>query len=344
MVDRIVDQLAALGVETVNLGGNEPIFTSGLDVSKSLLPYVIQALSEAGMHVGLTTSGITLVQLERLEPAAVRSLNDVDVSLDSPYPEEHNQSRGADLFDQAIEAINICRRSNVHCTIVMCAMSWNFTAGRLDRMVELARNNGACLRVNVMKPVRPSHLPLVPSLAAFYQGFSRLMASCEQVDLGEPVLAAVTGHRGQGCPCGRSSFRIHSITPEGAIPVSPCVYLHDYTVGDILKDDLRDIIAYPQFASFRRRAAHPEVIPGCEGCPYLSVCRGGCAARSYLHHLFETGRASLFVRDPYCLRAAQEVLGEDFPAFPQCPLVAEDRTLVHRDYLCTWIGQPRTET
>ena len=30
------------------------------------------------------------------------------------------------------------------------------------------------------------------------------------------------------CPCGRTSFRIHSITPTGEVHVSPCVYLHDY--------------------------------------------------------------------------------------------------------------------
>ena len=29
MIDRVVDQLAVNGVETVNLGGNEPLFTNG---------------------------------------------------------------------------------------------------------------------------------------------------------------------------------------------------------------------------------------------------------------------------------------------------------------------------
>jgi hypothetical protein len=71
----------------------------------------------------------------------------------------------------------------------------------------------------------------------------------------------------------------------------------------------------------------------------LESCRGGCAARSYLHHLYDTGRRSLFVRDPYCLRD-QEESGFDLPPFPQNPELPMDKILVHRDYLCTWIGEP----
>ena len=57
MIDRIVDQLARLGVKTVNLGGNEPIFTNGIKIADTLLPYIIESLDDAGIIVGLTTSG-----------------------------------------------------------------------------------------------------------------------------------------------------------------------------------------------------------------------------------------------------------------------------------------------
>jgi radical SAM family protein len=65
MVDRIAGQLADLGVKTVNLGANEPIFTNGIDVRATLLPYIIETLADRGIVVGLTTSGITLLKLER---------------------------------------------------------------------------------------------------------------------------------------------------------------------------------------------------------------------------------------------------------------------------------------
>src|SRR5262245_42868511 len=82
MIDRVVDQLRAIGVETVNLGGNEPLFTNGVNPKATLLPYVIERLTDAGIVVGLTTSGITLLRLYRDHRAAFERLNDIDVSLD----------------------------------------------------------------------------------------------------------------------------------------------------------------------------------------------------------------------------------------------------------------------
>jgi radical SAM protein with 4Fe4S-binding SPASM domain len=341
MIDRIVDQLSRLGVKTVNLGGNEPIFTSGLDIGATLLPYIIESLTEAGIVVGLTTSGITLLKLEQRFPHAVDLLNDIDVSLDSPDPTEHNANRGAVLYNQALKALDICTAHGIDHTIIMCAMRWNFSAEHIDRLIEIARAHHAHVRINPLKPVQPEHMESQLDTRMFYEGFARLMAACDQVDLGEPLLATAAQHPGKGCPCGRTSFRIHSITPEGTVPVSPCVYLHDYKVGDLLTGDIFDIISSPPFRSFRRRNANPAAVTGCANCPVIETCRGGCAARSYLHHLHETGERSLFVKDPYCIVEAREQLGADFPRFPIHPKLPEDKVMVHRDYLCTWIGEPR---
>jgi radical SAM protein with 4Fe4S-binding SPASM domain len=338
MVDRVSGQLSQGRVETVNLGGNEPIFTNGLDVGNTLLPYIIRSLRSRAITVGLTTSGITLIHLNRFHSAELALLNDVDVSFDSPFPNEHNQNRGADLYGTAVTALTICEKMGINRTLIMTAMKWNFTRSHLDALLELARKHHAHIRINPLKPVEAAHMAMLPDASTFYAGFSYLMTECEQVDLGEPMLAAACGHPGHGCPCGRTSFRIHSITPEGRIPVSPCVYLHEYKVGDLLKDNLVDIIMSPSFRVFRRRNANPDRVAGCGGCSYLSTCRAGCAARSYLHHLHETGCRSLFVRDPYCLRERSMTM--DCNTFPQQPRLAADVVLVHKDYLCTWIGRP----
>ena len=102
IVDRVVQQLSKNGVETVNLGGNEPLFTNGIDPKKTLLPYIIESLTAEGIKVGLTTSGISLLYLERDHNNAFRMLNDVDVSFDSPFEEEHNKNRGANLYKQPL--------------------------------------------------------------------------------------------------------------------------------------------------------------------------------------------------------------------------------------------------
>jgi radical SAM protein with 4Fe4S-binding SPASM domain len=341
MIDRITSQLESINVKTVNLGGNEPIFTNGLDVRRSLLPYIIESLHDAGIVVGLTTSGITLLKLQQHFRPVIPLLNDIDVSLDSPDRDAHNANRGASLYKQALDALDLCSAYGIDHTIIMCAMTWNFSVEHVDRVIAIAKAHKAHIRINPLKPVQKEHMASLPDTRMFYEGFSRLMNACNQVDLGEPLLATVAAHPGKGCPCGRTSFRIHSITPDGRIPVSPCVYLHDYKVGNILTDPVGEIIRSPQFKSFRRRNANPEVVNGCAGCEFIESCRGGCAARSYLHTLFETGRRTLFAKDPYCLVDAKTELGDEFPRFPQKPRVREDKVMVHRDYLCTWIGEPR---
>jgi len=339
MVDRVADQLSRLGIETVNLGGNEPLFTHGLDTAKSLLPYIIRSLTERRIAVGLTTAGISLVHLNRSHQDELRLLNDIDISFDSPFEEEHDRNRCAALYGMAERSLTICCLHGIARTIIMTAMNWNFDRAHLKAMVDLARRYDANLRINPLKPVEAAHMGIMPDAQMFYAGFAYLMAECEQIDLGEPLLATVCSHSGKGCPCGRSSFRIHSITPEGKIPVAPCVYLHEYKVGDLLTEDISHIVNSAQFRSFRRRVANPTVVAGCDGCAHLDTCRGGCAARSYLHNLHEFGMRSLFSRDPYCLRNHSDSwrLGE----FPQKPTLPTDRTLVHRNYLCTWIGKPR---
>jgi radical SAM protein with 4Fe4S-binding SPASM domain len=337
MIDRVVDQLRANGVETVNLGGNEPLYTNGADPRATLLPYIIERLTDAGIVVGLTTSGVTILRLYRDHRDAFDRLNDVDVSLDSPDREEHNRNRGARIYEQALETLEICQRHGTPHTIIMCGMNWNFTIPKIEALVELAKRYDANVRINPVKPVQPQHMDVALPPEMYYAGFSRLLELCEPIDLGEPPIAAATDYaEAKRCPCGRTSFRIHSITPNGEIHVSPCVYLHDYKAPlDLLQHDLIDIINSPQFRVFRQRNANPDQVEGCAGCPKLAQCGGGCAGRSYLYAFHETGGRTFRARDPYCpVRVAP-----DHP-FPQRPALLAETRLVHMDYLCTWIGRP----
>jgi radical SAM protein with 4Fe4S-binding SPASM domain len=338
MIDRIIDQLAKNHVETVNLGGNEPLFTNGPNPKDTLLPYIIRELSNRGIDVGLTTSGISLLHLYRDHRWVFELLNDVDVSFDSPFEEEHNRNRGASIFQQAMQAMRICRDHEKSHTAIMCAMNWNFSIAHIDALVALAKSLGGNVRINSIKPTTPEHMALVLTPQMYYEGFSRLMDLCVPVDLGEPPIASVTEYSGaRRCPCGRTSFRIHSITPEGAIYVSPCVYLHDYKAPyDLLTHDLAEIIASKQFRVFRQRNANPDHVDGCDGCHRLSSCGGGCAARAYLYGVHKSANRSMRAQDPYC-----PIKTYDGEVFPTNPELDTTQRLVHMDYLCTWIGSPR---
>lgn len=338
MIDRIVNQLVSVGVETVNLGGNEPLFTNGPDPRNTLLPYIIDGLTDAGILVGITTSGVSVLELYRRYREAFNRLNDVDISFDSPIKEEHNENRGADLFGQALKVMEICQQEGKPHSAIMAGMNWNFTIPKIEALAEIAKKYDSYIRINPIKPVEPAHMNIALPPDQYYAGFSRLMELCDPVDLGEPPVAAVTNFQeARRCPCGRTSFRIHSITPDGGVYVSPCVYLHDYKSPlDLLKHSLRDIVDSDQFKVFRQRNANPEMVEGCAGCSLLDKCGGGCAARSYLYKAHETGEKTMLARDPYCPK--------DFDpkeTFPQKPTLLAEHRLVHADYLCTWIGKPR---
>lgn len=338
IIDRVVEQLKANHIQTVNLGGNEPIYTNGEDITKSLLPYIVQKLHVADIDVGITTSGITLLYLYKNHKEIFDLINDFDISLDSPFEDEHNENRGAYLFASAIKCLEICQREKKPHGVIMAGMNWNFTPKHLTALVDLCKKYDANVRINVIKPFNWEHYKTILTPEQFYEGFLLLMKLCDSVDIGETLLrmAGHLEHKGR-CPCGVTSFRIHSITPTGEIYVSPCVYLHDYKSRlNLLEHDLSEIIQSPEFTVFRQRNAHPELIDGCAGCDVIDYCGGGCAARSYLHHVILTNRKSFKRQDPYCLKKLEKKI-----EFPQAKLADTKEKLVHIDYLCTWIGKPK---
>ena len=335
IVDKVIQQLQRIGVETINLGGNEPIFTNGLKVQDSLLPYILKELTEKNIKVGITTSGISLIALKNVYPECLKLLNDVDISLDSPYEKEHNENRGGDVYKYAIEALEICKEYGIESGIIMCAMNWNFTRDRIDALLELAKQYNSNIRFNLLKPIQEKHYELVPTKNQVLENYKYLFKMCDTVELSEPTLSGlVDNNKVQGCSCGIYSMRINSITPDGKIPVSPCVYMHDYRVGDILKDDILDIINSEQFKSFRIRKENYEKIEGCKDCDKAEICRGGCFAMAYTYKKCETGEKDLYARDPFCFK---EINFNDSIEYKK-----GEKQLVHENYLCTWIGKPKS--
>ncbi len=333
-IDRITDQLASNGIKTVNLGGNEPLFTNGPNPKDTLLPYIVSSLIEKNILVGITTSGISINYLAEHYPSTFQALNDVDVSLDSPFSDEHNVNRGAALFNSALKAIRYCRDALIEHTIVMCGMNWNLSDKHIDALCNIAMETESNVRINFIKPTAKTHLHLVPSPKLFYETSNKLMERSEPIVFGEPLLSSTYTGTGKGCPCGIRSFRIHSITPNGKVPISPCVYMHDYAVGDMLVDDLCDIISSKPFSDFRERHENPEKIKECADCKLLTTCRGGCAARAYLMSDQLNG---LLVRDSYCIKENGNGHNINFSRYP---IRKRDKVLVHEDYLCTLIVKP----
>lgn len=334
IVDKVIKQIEKLNVETVNIGGNEPIFTNGLNVQKSMLPYILKELNKRNIKVGITTAGISLIALKNAYPECLELLNDVDISLDSPYEKEHNENRGGDVYKYAIQALEICKEKEIEAGIIMCAMKWNFTKDRIDELIKIAKKYDANIRFNILKPIQKQHFELVPTKEQVLENYQYLFTVCDTVELSEPTLSGlIKNEKVRGCACGTYSMRINSITPEGKIPVSPCVYMHDYRVGDLLTDDIFDIINSKEFKAFQTRKENYKNIEGCKDCEKAEICRGGCFAMAYTYKKCETGKKDLYAKDPFCFK---EITYNKDISYKK-----ETKQLVHENYLCTWIGKPK---
>lgn len=187
--------------------------------------------------MGITTNDMTFHYLYKKHPNILKMVNDIDFSLDSPYKAEHDNNRGAALYDSVINAVKRCVAFGIKCSIITCGMRRNLTKQYIDDYLSIVAALGCELRINMLKPVEGALMAEMPSREQFYNAFRCLISNTECITLGESCIASLAGQGSAGCPCGRYSFRINAKTKNGTVPISPCVYLHDFRSGDLETGD-----------------------------------------------------------------------------------------------------------
>ena len=300
--DKLVRLLGLFDVGTVNFGTGEsilhPRFVETVERCAALVP-----------RLSVTTNGLTL---SLLDDAHVKLFHDVDFSLDHPDPATQDAWRGGPSFQPVVEGLRRCRDLGVPASVVTVVLRDNVL--ELPRILDLARQHGAALRLNLYKDVRGRSL--APERSLFWDGMQRLFRDAFLVSCSEPVLAAhpAIGSAGGGRLCGVTSLRIK---PGGGLSACPFDVEDALTLDEVLEDPTR-----LQLWMDGNRAA-PALPALCRPCPEATSCAGGCLSRRRLGD----GVGSL---DEFCP-------GEG-TAFP--PLVVrrkEGANRVHADYLCTVI-------
>lgn len=241
-IDLIIKELKINNTKTVVLGGNEPIFTNGINPKKTLLPYIIKELRKAKINPVLISSGYSTNYLFKNHLEEFRQIEHVITSFDSPFEDEHNNNRGANLFDTAIKSLEFCKKENIKCSILMVAQKWNFERSHIDALLLLAKNHGAYIRINKMKAVEKKHQNMIPNREHLEKGFNYLFENSNTHIVTDPSLAVFFDtNLNQKCYCGNTTSRINSISPQGVISISPCIYMHKHKLGDIKQDPLKQI-------------------------------------------------------------------------------------------------------
>jgi MoaA/NifB/PqqE/SkfB family radical SAM enzyme len=134
---RVVDESVGAGCGNVSFTGGEPLLFPHLE---ELVAHVPRDRAVAQVF----TNGRELTQ-ERAAALAAAGLHSVQVSVDSPVPEEHDRLRGEDgAFAAARRAVTAARRAGLLVGVSTYATPTSVRRGDVPALARLAASWGAC--------------------------------------------------------------------------------------------------------------------------------------------------------------------------------------------------------
>ena len=281
---KVIDQLAALKVFQVNVGGGEPFArTDFLDILKYChIQGVVTCVSTNGTLVDDDLAR-TLARMKRLY---------LQVSLDGATAEVNDSIRGRGTYSQILEALASLARQGVPFSINTVLTRQNYP--QLETLRSLAHEYGAEMRVSRFRPSgrgkdsRASLAPEVDQLEAFADWLERH----DQVRTGDSFFCLTSEkRRRQGLEmCGAAKMTC-CLSPTGRL--YPCAFLQEpaFLAGDIRTGSFQDLWnSSPVFTRLRQLN-----VQACRTCPRFETCRGGCPAMAYHAH------RDISRPDPECL-------------------------------------------
>jgi radical SAM protein with 4Fe4S-binding SPASM domain len=296
----LVDELRALGGESLTLSGGEPLLRPDW-------PELAAAARSAGLEVEIISNGL-LVQ-DRADAIAGAGFSSVTLSVDGP-PAVHDALRGVPA---ALERLFAGARALATRGVQLGAVTQvnRLNLQHLEALHDLLVENGfAGWQAQLTMPLgraaprrsdlclAPADLPDLEARLLELQGrtplFLQIADNVGYLGRAEAQLRSGTGsaHRfWTGCGAG---LEVVGVTSDGT--VRGCLALPPaFDEGNLRERSLEAI--WKDGAAFAyNRSFDPRALEGdCASCPLGRVCRGGCRSLAFS----ATGSA---FSNPYCLR------------------------------------------
>jgi mycofactocin radical SAM maturase len=280
----LVDQLAALNVFQVNVGGGEPFIREDF---LDLLSYahdkgLVTCVSTNGMLIDKALAG----RLSRL------TMLYLQVSLDGATAEVNDTIRGKGTYQKIMDAMDCLASQRVLFSINTVLTRLNFP--HLDDLRKLAKAYKADLRVSRFRPSgrgKESKNWLGPDKGQL-EAFTDWLNGHDLVRTGDSFFCLTSeNRRRKGLDmCGAAKMTC-CISPTGH--VYPCAFLQEepFLAGNVRERAFKDLWDHsPVFHQFRDLD-----VKSCLVCYRFENCRGGCPAVAY--HTYH----DLSLPDPECL-------------------------------------------
>ncbi len=318
----IVDQLDEAGVAAISFSGGEPLINR--DFWK-----VAEYAASKGFYLSVATNGTPISEkvAKRLRKVGIRY---VEISLDGPTPEIHDEFRGVKgAFNATIRGIKNAKAAGLSVGIATTATHENIDY--IPDMVELARElevrrfivfnfiptgrGKEIIREDLTPEEReelmkylynewkkgdiqifstcPAYARI--SITAMDRGTGDKISPTHFAEIEIPkefggAAKALTEFIG-GCGAGRIYC---SIEHNGDI--QPCVFI-PIKVGNAIKDGFVNV--WKNSEVFNRLRDRDALDYACRDCPFRYVC-GGCRARAYAYY------GDILAPDPGCILMKEE--------------------------------------
>ncbi|MGH8868190.1 MAG: mycofactocin radical SAM maturase [Actinomycetes bacterium] len=301
--EAVVDELRAMQVFYVNIGGGEPTIRPDF---WHLLDYAV------GHQVGVkfSTNGVRITP-RRAEFLAASDYVDVQVSLDGATAEVNDHVRGEGSYGMAIRALEHLAGAgfeNPKISVVVTRQN----VVQLDELRRLADDHGATLRLTRLRPSgRGADVwgELHPTAAQQRDLYHWLRDAGENVLTGDSFFH-LAGY-GETLPglnlCGAGRV-VCLVDPVGDVYACPFAIHDQFHAGNVL--DEGGFARVWRESELFRELRSPQTSGACTRCGFFDACRGGCMAAKFFTGLPLDGP------DPECVQGYGEQM-----------LAAGDRTV-----------------
>jgi mycofactocin radical SAM maturase len=298
---KLIDQLAALKVFQVNIGGGEPF------IREDFLELLDRA-HDRGLVTCVSSNGL-LIDRSLARHLAGMAMLYLQVSLDGATAEVNDPIRGQGTYARVLAAMDNLVREEVRFSINTVLTRKNFS--QLESLRSLALGYGAELRVSRFRPSgrgkhsRASLAPETEQLEAFAEWLERH----DRVRTGDSFFCLTSEkRRRQGLDmCGAAKMTC-CISPTG--DVYPCAFLQEtpFFAGNVRERSFKTLWDdSPVFVGLRNLT-----VDTCMTCSRFEICRGGCPAMAY--HTYH----DIHMPDPECLVNLKQQKNDVSPCLTRC--------------------------
>jgi mycofactocin radical SAM maturase len=269
----LIDEMAALKIFYVNIGGGEPMVRSDFF---ELLDHAVAR----GVGVKFSTNGTRLDQ-EKAERLAKTDYVDVQISLDGADAATNDAIRGVGSYDAAIAAMEHLAAANFGQFKISVVMTRQ-NIPQLDEFQALADRFGAQLRLTRLRPSgrgADTWDALHPTAEQQRTLYNWLVGRPNVLTGDSFFHLSALGESLDGlnlCGAGRV---VCLIDPVGDVYACPFV-IHD----DFLAGNVRDEGAFTTVwrdSDLFRSLREPSSAGACASCGSYDACQGGCMAAKF---------------------------------------------------------------